>query len=228
MAHPLPGYRITTAYKRPGGWSAGYHTGVDLAAPSGTPIRSMTSGTVEHVGWGGWGQAYGAHVIIRHGSYKSGYMHMSATSVHRGQSVSAGQVIGRVGTTGNSTGPHLHLETRTSPYGYNNRIVNPEQFFGGGGGGGGSAPKTYMSKLELGQRNSDSVKNLQRALKKAFPHAPAAKRLPVTGYYGPQTAFLVFKYKVKRMGQKRDKANRNKVGGAMAKKLKLPSIVHDR
>ena len=226
MAHPLPGYRVTTGYKRPGRlWAVGYHTGVDLAAPTGTAIHSMTDGKVIHVGWGGWGRAYGAHVIIAHGRYQTGYMHMSATSVRNGQSVRAGQTIGRVGTTGNSTGPHVHIDSRISPFGYNNTIVNPEQFFGSKPP---ARPKTYMSKLKRGQRNSDSVKHLQRALKKAFPRSPAAKRLPVTGYYGKQTAFLVFKFKVKRMDQKRNKANGDKVGPLMAKKLDLPGIVHDR
>ena len=106
-----------------------------------------------------------------------------------------------------------------------------DRFSGGtiqGIGQSHQANKTYLSKLKRGQRNSESVKNLQRALKKAFPHAPAAKRLPVTGTYGKQTAFLVFKYKVKRMGQDRAKADRDKVGAEMAKALRLPNIVHDR
>ena len=126
MTNPVPGYRVTTGYKRPGGWAVGYHTGVDLAAPHGAKVVAIASGTVTHVGWGGWGNAYGVQVHIKHGSYITMVAHLSRTTVRRGQSVREGQQIGNVGTTGNSTGPHAHVETRVSPFGYNNRIVNPE------------------------------------------------------------------------------------------------------
>lgn len=189
MAHPVPGYRISTGYKVRGGWSAGYHTGVDHAAPHGARVNAVANGVVTHVGWGGWGNAYGVQVHIKHGSYITMVAHLSATTVRRGQSVRAGQQIGRVGTTGNSTGPHAHVETRVSPYGYNNRITNPAQFYGStagsSSGGGTSKHPTYLSKLKAGQRNSESVKNLQRALN--AHKMPGGRNLPVTGYYGPMT-----------------------------------------
>ncbi|MER5194479.1 transglycosylase family protein [Streptomyces sp. NPDC002755] len=94
-------------------WSKGYHTGVDFPVPTGTSVKAVTSGEVVSAGWAG---SFGYQVIIRHadGRY-SQYAHLSAISVRDGQSVSGGQRIGRSGSTGNSTGPHLHFEVRTGP-----------------------------------------------------------------------------------------------------------------
>ncbi|MDB1087184.1 peptidoglycan DD-metalloendopeptidase family protein [Streptomyces sp. ACA25] len=100
-------------------WSSGYHTGADFAASTGTKVMAVSTGTVVSAGWAG---AYGNEVVIRHsdGRY-SQYAHLSALSVSSGQSVQAGQQIGLVGSTGNSTGPHLHFEVRTGP-GYGSDI----------------------------------------------------------------------------------------------------------
>ncbi|GAA2414596.1 hypothetical protein GCM10010420_50340 [Streptomyces glaucosporus] len=109
------------SYKAAGArWSNG-HTGEDFAAGTGTPVKAVTNGTVVSAGWGG---AYGNQVVIRHddGRY-SQYGHLSSMSVAAGQKVSVGQQIGAVGSTGNSTGPHLHFEVRTGP-GYGSDI-NP-------------------------------------------------------------------------------------------------------
>ncbi|WP_455357261.1 M23 family metallopeptidase [Streptomyces sp. SYSU K217416] len=105
---------VSTPYRMSGSmWSSGYHTGVDFAAGSGTSVKSIGPGTVVSAGWSG---SYGNEVVIQHadGTY-SQYAHLSALSVSSGQSVSGGQQIGLVGSTGNSTGPHLHMEVRTSP-----------------------------------------------------------------------------------------------------------------
>ncbi|MBW1601010.1 transglycosylase family protein [Streptomyces sp. JJ66] len=102
----------STAYRATGSsWSSGYHTGVDFAAATGTTVRSVGAGTVVSAGWGG---SYGNQVVIKHtdGRY-SQYAHLSSISVSAGQSVSGGTQIGLVGSTGNSTGPHLHFEIRT-------------------------------------------------------------------------------------------------------------------
>ncbi|WP_030194298.1 transglycosylase family protein [Streptomyces sp. NRRL S-87] len=108
---------IGTQYRTSGShWASGYHTGVDFLVPTGTSVKAVGSGTVVSAGWAG---AYGYEIVIRHadGRY-SQYAHLSALSVRAGQSVNAGQRIGRSGTTGNSTGPHLHFEIRTgSGYG---------------------------------------------------------------------------------------------------------------
>ncbi|MDO0909967.1 transglycosylase family protein [Streptomyces sp. DT2A-34] len=103
-----------TPYRRAGSsWSKGYHTGVDFPVPTGTSVKSVGAGQVVEAGWGG---SFGYQVVIRHtdGRY-SQYAHLSAISVKAGQSVGAGQRIGRSGSTGNSTGPHLHFEVRTGP-----------------------------------------------------------------------------------------------------------------
>ncbi|WP_406005555.1 transglycosylase family protein [Streptomyces sp. NBC_00637] len=94
-------------------WSKGYHTGVDFPVPTGTSVKAVKAGEVVSAGWAG---SFGYQVVIRHadGRY-SQYAHLSAISVRDGQSVSGGQRIGRSGSTGNSTGPHLHFEVRTGP-----------------------------------------------------------------------------------------------------------------
>lgn len=109
---PVAGAVITTAYKQPGAWAAGFHTGVDFAVPTGTSVKSVTAGTVVSAGWQG---AYGNAVVIRHddGLY-SLYAHLSRASVTAGQKTSGGQEIGLSGSTGNSTGPHVHFEIRTT------------------------------------------------------------------------------------------------------------------
>ncbi|MFJ5840117.1 transglycosylase family protein [Streptomyces shenzhenensis] len=103
-----------TAYHASGAhWSKGYHTGVDFPVPTGTSVKGVAAGQVVAAGWGG---SFGYQVVIRHadGRY-SQYAHLSAISVKSGQTVTAGQRIGRSGSTGNSTGPHLHFEVRTGP-----------------------------------------------------------------------------------------------------------------
>jgi len=94
-------------------WMRGFypgHTGIDLAAPEGTPIYAANSGPVLFSGYSDWG--YGQTVVLAHGPFSTLYAHMSSRSVGCGQVVSAGQVVGAVGSTGNSTGPHLHFEIR--------------------------------------------------------------------------------------------------------------------
>ncbi|MET7295603.1 LysM peptidoglycan-binding domain-containing M23 family metallopeptidase [Streptomyces griseoloalbus] len=111
---PVPGGGLGTAYKVAGSmWSSGYHTGVDFAVPTGTSLKAVGSGTVVSAGWAG---AYGNQVVIQlaDGHYAQ-YAHLSSLSVSAGQTVSGGQQVGLSGSTGNSTGPHLHFEIRTTP-----------------------------------------------------------------------------------------------------------------
>ena len=90
------------------GWSPDLHEGVDIAAPTGTPVRAMKSGRVEHAGtWGGYGQS----IVLAHGSnVRTLYAHLSRIDVTAGARVTGGEVIGAVGQTGSATGPHLHFE----------------------------------------------------------------------------------------------------------------------
>ncbi|MFD6971072.1 M23 family metallopeptidase [Streptomyces sp. NPDC059979] len=114
---PLDASYVSTQYKAGGGmWSSGSHTGIDFHAASGTSVHAVGVGTVVEAGWGG---AYGNNVVIKHndGTFTQ-YGHMSSLSVSVGQQVTPGQQIGLSGSTGNSSGPHLHFEARTgSQYG---------------------------------------------------------------------------------------------------------------
>ncbi|HSA51319.1 MAG TPA: peptidoglycan DD-metalloendopeptidase family protein [Yinghuangia sp.] len=105
--------RYSPTYKAAGPY-ANRHTGIDFPAKAGTDIKAVGPGKVVTAGWGG---AYGWQVVIKHddGKYTQ-YAHMNGRPrVGTGARVSAGQVIGDVGSTGNSTGPHLHFEARTGP-----------------------------------------------------------------------------------------------------------------
>jgi murein DD-endopeptidase MepM/ murein hydrolase activator NlpD len=103
---PMPGGQITSCFGQR--WGV-LHAGIDLAADEGTPIRAAASGTVVAAGWAFAG--YGISVMIDHGNgFQTHYAHQSRTVVQLGQKVKAGQVIGYEGSTGDSTGPHLHFE----------------------------------------------------------------------------------------------------------------------
>ncbi|NDJ77090.1 MAG: peptidoglycan DD-metalloendopeptidase family protein, partial [Chloroflexi bacterium] len=101
-----------------------YHTGVDIAANAGTPVYAAGAGTVVYAGYKAGG--YGNVVVIAHGSTFSLYAHMLRPGVSCNQSVSQGQVIGTVGSTGNSSGNHLHFEVRDANF----NPVNPEGYMG--------------------------------------------------------------------------------------------------
>ncbi|MFD7767434.1 transglycosylase family protein [Streptomyces sp. NPDC059787] len=113
LVAPVSAALGTPYHKAGSAWSKGYHTGVDFPVPTGTSVKSVGAGTVVKAGWEG---SFGYQVVVRHadGRY-SQYAHLSAISVRSGQSVGAGQRIGRSGSTGNSSGPHLHFEVRTGP-----------------------------------------------------------------------------------------------------------------
>jgi murein DD-endopeptidase MepM/ murein hydrolase activator NlpD len=100
------------------------HYAIDIAADPGTRVKAAASGTVIFAGWKNNGGGY--QVWISHGSnLYTTYNHMSAVSVGRGQSVSRGQQVGRVGSTGNATGPHLHFEVWRGPVWNGGTRVNP-------------------------------------------------------------------------------------------------------
>ncbi|WP_449402690.1 M23 family metallopeptidase [Exiguobacterium artemiae] len=96
-----------------------FHNGVDFSGPVGSPIRAAASGTVITAGSGG---PYGNHVMISHfldgQVYTTVYGHMNSLSVSAGQTVTQGQTLGTLGSTGNSTGPHLHFELHIGGYQY--------------------------------------------------------------------------------------------------------------
>ena len=123
---PLPGYSPGSAY----GWrmhpiynEMRFHAGEDIGAPSGTPILAADSGMATVIPDNGNG--YGNYIMINHGGGRvTLYAHMSAFAISNGATVNQGDVIGYVGSTGNSTGPHLHFEVRV-----NGATTDPKQYF---------------------------------------------------------------------------------------------------
>ncbi len=112
------GYRIDPVYK-----TVKLHAGLDFAAPQGTPIYATADGTVKLAGFSDGG--YGNHVVINHGyGYETVYGHMVRTKARTGQRVKRGEIIGYVGSTGKSTGPHCHYEVHK-----NGQKIDPVYFF---------------------------------------------------------------------------------------------------
>jgi murein DD-endopeptidase MepM/ murein hydrolase activator NlpD len=105
--------------------SPAMHTGLDVQGETGKPVRATADGTVTTAGWSG---GYGKSVDIDHGNGMSTrYGHLSSIDVHVGQSVRTGQIVGKIGSTGRSTGPHLHYETRVR-----GEAVDPQKFLRAG------------------------------------------------------------------------------------------------
>lgn len=99
-----------------------FHEGLDFSAPPGTPVYATADGTVQSAGWSG---AYGNLIEIAHGyNYQTRYAHLSKIKVRPGQTVKRGDLIGEVGNTGKSTGPHLHYEVR-----YRGQPMNPVHYY---------------------------------------------------------------------------------------------------
>ena len=123
MKTPIDGARLSSSFGMRKHPILGYnklHKGLDFAAPTGTPIYAAGNGVIEFVGRNG---SYGNYIRIRHNnSYKTAYAHLSKfkKKIYKGLRVNQGDIIGYVGSTGRSTGPHLHYEII-----YNNEQINP-------------------------------------------------------------------------------------------------------
>ncbi|MBI3926124.1 MAG: M23 family metallopeptidase [Armatimonadetes bacterium] len=121
FSKPLDNYKVTSEFGPRGSEN---HGGIDLAAPTGTPVKAAKDGTVsisrdDSTGYGSW-------IEIKHDDGSSTrYGHLSARDAQVGQRVAGGQVIGKVGSTGRSTGPHLHFEIRQG-----GQAVDPKQYLG--------------------------------------------------------------------------------------------------
>jgi murein DD-endopeptidase MepM/ murein hydrolase activator NlpD len=126
---PVKKYKLSASFAQNGGMWQSTHSGQDFAVPSGTQVVATHGGTVVKAGGNGAGDgpAYGNAVVIKHGNGTySQYAHLSRVTVHVGQIVKTGQEIAKSGNTGNSSGPHLHFEIRTTPnYG---SAVDPVKF----------------------------------------------------------------------------------------------------
>ncbi|MCI3224817.1 M23 family metallopeptidase [Streptomyces sp. NP-1717] len=131
-AKPVSKYTLSATYGRGGGMWASKHSGQDFAVSVGTNVKAVHAGTVVKAGPNGAGDgpAYGNAIVIKHGTGPSAkysqYAHLSKVKVHAGQKVDKGQSVALSGNTGNSSGPHLHFEIRTTPnYG---SAINPVSF----------------------------------------------------------------------------------------------------
>ncbi|MBZ9643009.1 M23 family metallopeptidase [Streptomyces sp. PSKA30] len=131
---PVKSYRLSASYAQAGGMWQSTHSGQDFAVPTGTNVVAAHGGTVVKAGGNGAGDgpAYGNAVVIKHGNGTfSQYAHLSRVDVRVGQVVATGQHIALSGNTGNSSGPHLHFEIRTTAnYG---TAINPVAFLRGKG-----------------------------------------------------------------------------------------------
>lgn len=121
------GFRIDPIYK-----TRQMHTGMDFTAQKGTDVYATGDGYIEEIETKRWG--YGKSIVINHGyGYKTRYAHLSAFKVRKGQKVKRGELIGLIGSTGKSTGPHLHYEVevggkKVNPLGYYHSDLSPEQY----------------------------------------------------------------------------------------------------
>ncbi|MEP9389329.1 M23 family metallopeptidase [Mesorhizobium sp. KR9-304] len=128
IANPSPGHSVSSTFgvrKDPLLGSPAMHSGIDFRAPMGSDARVTAAGTVVTAGWNG---GYGRMVEVQHaGGFTTRYGHLSKVLVKKGQQVSAGAVVGKVGSSGRSTGPHLHYEVRR-----NGDALNPVRFLKAG------------------------------------------------------------------------------------------------
>jgi murein DD-endopeptidase MepM/ murein hydrolase activator NlpD len=163
---PISGVKITSGFgmrRHPLLRYSKMHTGVDFGAPTGTPIRAASAGVIDLAGRHG---AYGNTVVIKHGEkYKTLYAHQSrlAAGIRKGVRVNQGQIIGYVGTTGRSTGPHLHYEVRI-----NNRPINPSAIKAAGG-------------KQLAGKDLISFRVLKNRVVAMMQQAPASTQLAQAG-----------------------------------------------
>ncbi|GIV41267.1 MAG: peptidase M23 [Vicingaceae bacterium] len=135
------GYRIDPIYK-----TTKFHAGIDFTAPTGTPIYATGDGKV--ITAGNEGNGYGLHVVLDHGyGYTSLYGHMSKLAVKVGQKVKRGEIIGYVGNTGKSVGPHLHYEVRK-----NDQPLNPVYYFYND-----LTPEEYKKIIDVSNINNQSL-----------------------------------------------------------------------
>lgn len=212
---------VTTVFKKPGNWRAGYHTGLDLVCDDKTLV-SPADGTVSFVGYDGDG--YGNYIIIHTDDKRSILMaHFAATPVvSAGQKIAAGDRVGTMGSTGNSTGAHLHIEVaNAAEWNYNEKLVDPAKYIDFG---------DFSSKVEMKRGDkSDGVFALKLALREmyrmgminafciangafgagtenAVKQAQALVKMPVTGKADEKLLSLIDKALLDEFLRRRDEA----------------------
>jgi murein DD-endopeptidase MepM/ murein hydrolase activator NlpD len=140
VARPMESWQVSQPFGCTGfvfeparGGCAHFHSGIDLVAPMGASVRSVLPGVAEVVAPAGYGGGYGIHVIVRHDANNSTmYAHLLAATVRSGQPLSAGAMLGYEGSTGLSTGAHLHFEVRRLGIPIDPVTVFPSLFGAGG------------------------------------------------------------------------------------------------
>lgn len=176
-------YGPRTAPRTSGGTGSSNHLGVDYAAPTGTPVRAIGAGTVRT---SAMLPGSGGTVIIDHPTgVQSRYFHLSARLVKTGQRIDAGDLIGKAGSTGNTSGAHLHLEVLV-----NGTRTDPARFLAGRVGTSPSAKPRPLVVLREGSRGPE-VEKLQRALNKLLPRTRTRQPLVADGVYGWRTTARV-------------------------------------
>ena len=190
LASPIKGVK-TSPFGPRGGRN---HDGIDIAAPTGTPIRAAECGVVSFSGDQG---GYGNMVCVNHSSaLQTCYAHMSRTAATKGQTVRKGQVIGYVGSTGNSTGPHVHFETRI-----NGQARDPEPYLRGGAvpgkptvqrasvkSSGRAAASPARNRAGAGHVEQVRTPAQRTAAVRPTPAAPQAQVAPQPAQPAPQAA----------------------------------------
>lgn len=182
---PLDAVNVTGGFGNGSGvytqYNSGGHNGIDLGCGIGTPVYAADDGVIQFEGWGqnhSWmGKIAGISVLIRHPWGYTGYAHMSDTVINNGQAVARGQLIGHSGSTGGSTGPHLHFETLPPNPNFSNGFagrVNPSTYgLVARGASSGSAP----ASLAANQRQVKSDEPANRRLTPDRSKAPIAPQL---------------------------------------------------
>jgi murein DD-endopeptidase MepM/ murein hydrolase activator NlpD len=216
MPSPIPGFTVTTPFgSRSSSWSCdkqngkGIHTGDDYSTRGeiGFDVLATADGEVVIVsqGTGGWGSSYGKHVVVDSGDVRHGYCHLSKIFVSHGQQVTVGQRIGLSGNTGHvagSIGPfkgaHLHYEERTAPFKFCNVARRPVLSRGPGPGFTIAVGDVFLSKLQFGVEDSDSVRRLQDVLNGI---ALTGHQVTVSGDFDKKTRREVKAWQVQVVGE---------------------------
>lgn len=216
MPSPIPGFTVTTPFGARGThWSCdkrngeGIHTGDDYSTRGqiGFDVRATAGGEVIIVakGTGGWGGDFGNHVVIESGGVRHGYCHLSKIFVSVGRQVEVGTRIGLSGNTGNvagSIGPffgaHLHYEERTPPFLFCNVARKPVLSRGPGPGFTIAVGEVFLSKLQFGVEDSNSVRRLQDVLNGI---ALTGEDVPAHGNFEAKTRREVKAWQVRVVGE---------------------------
>lgn len=156
---PLTGnFKVTCEYKRKGNWAAGWHTGIDLVSDN-TNIYSSCDGTVYKTGWD---NSYGNYIVIKNSDGKyHWFCHLSKINVSKGNKVTRTSVIGIMGSTGNSTGRHLHFEIRNTSNKYGD-TSNPADYMGIPNKVGNYNNSNYQIGNTSSSTNTKELKTLAR------------------------------------------------------------------